>query len=96
MLIGRALGMLPPTAEVQMFESKTIGDLVRIAENGGGMEIRVGARTTGDIVRLAEAAARGGCRIYLRGLAARAMPDLVRIAAAGRGSVVFADPHPGE
>lgn len=79
-----------------MFETRPIEDLIKIASSGGGIETRVAVRPTPDLVRLAAAAAAGGARVYLRGLATRPTADLVQIAAAGRGHVVFADKLPDD
>ena len=71
--------------------TKTIDDLVRIAAAGGGMHVAARMRTD-DLARIASAAAASsnrGARIIVTGRSAKSTDDLVRIAAAGKGCVVF-------
>ncbi len=66
-------------------------DLVRIAAAGGGFRLDASTRTTDGLIRIAEAARSGGARVFLSGMATRILDDLIRIGAAGQGSVVFED-----
>ncbi len=72
-----------------MFETRPIGDVVRIAAAGGGFTMDAGVKQTNDLVRIAAAASSNGARIRFTGLEVRPIDELVRIAAAGGGAVEF-------
>ena len=74
-----------------MFEDWKIEDVLRIALAGGGMDMHASNRTTAELIRIALAASTRGTRLIFRGLADRQTDDLVRIALAGKGTVLFAD-----
>lgn len=74
-----------------MFEYWHTNDIVRLAAAGGGFEIDVGTRSIEDLVRIAAAAGTNRSRVVFRGLTVRHLDELVRIAAAGKGCVSFAD-----
>jgi DNA replication protein len=64
-------------------------DLVRIAEAGGGFRLDTVGRPTADLVRIAAAASDWGVRLVFSGMTGFSTDDLVRIAVAGEGCVVF-------
>ena len=68
---------------------KRTDDLVRIAAAGGGLVINGNMRRTDELVRIAAAASRHGARLRLKGLTIRPVEELIKIAAAGKGSVIF-------
>lgn len=70
---------------------KTVGELVRIAHEGGGFELSAPGRTTDEIVRVAAAASLSGAQIRISSVRGRTVDKLVRIAFAGKGSVDFYD-----
>ena len=74
-----------------MFEDWKIDDVLRIALVGGGMDMHASNRTTAELIRIALAASTRGTRLIFRGLADRQTDVVVRIALAGRGTVLFAD-----
>lgn len=77
-----------------MLENRSTEDIVRIAAAGGGFELRAGNRSPADLLRIAAAAKMGGAKVVLRGLASRSMDELIDIAAAGAGAVMFGDAPP--
>lgn len=77
-----------------MFEMRQVDDLEQILTAGGGIELRGGMKSTADLIRLAAAAKRGGAHLYLRGMGMRSTAEVVSIARAGQGAVVFADNLP--
>jgi len=70
-------------------ESRSTEELLRVVGAGGGLTIETSGRTTADLVRIAEAAADWGVPITLRGVQDRSTDELVLIAEAGQGAVVF-------
>lgn len=71
------------------FQGRSTGDLVRIAEAGGGFRLDAAERPTDDLVRIAGAASSWGVRLVFAGMIERSTDDLVRIADAGEGCVEF-------
>lgn len=68
----------------------SVEDLVAIAAAGGGMTLDAAHFTTDDLVRIAAATGKTTpAMIRLIHADQRSVDELVRIAAAGRGSVVF-------
>lgn len=72
-----------------MFEAAPTEDLIRIAAAGGGMKLDGSRRSTDDLVSIAAAASMRNSRLAITGLGDRTVDELVRIAAAGNGSVFF-------
>ena len=70
-------------------KTESILDLKRIAEAGGGLELDGSEISTLDLERLAEAAAEGGGQLVLRNMKGRSTLDLVRVAKAAPGHVLF-------
>lgn len=68
---------------------KSVDDLIHIAAAGGGFLIDVGTRSVDDLTRIAAAAAGTGARVILMGASVISAEDLVRIASAGRGAMIF-------
>ncbi|KEZ72810.1 hypothetical protein C5I_0117265 [Pseudomonas syringae pv. syringae FF5] len=69
---------------------KTAGDLVRIAEAGGSLELEA-TKTPGDYVRIAEAIALGGGHLTLSRASQFTTGDMLRIASVAPGKVTFKD-----
>ena len=74
-----------------MFELKDVNEVVQIVSAGGGVQMNGARKTTDDLVRIAAAGAKSGARIEFYGLRRRPVEDLVQIARAGKGCVMFAD-----
>jgi hypothetical protein len=74
-----------------MYESWSLDDLVQLVTVGGGIDTDATARSTDDLIRIAEAASARRPKVIFRGLKVRPIDDLIKIAAAGKGCVVFAD-----
>ncbi len=68
---------------------KTTEELLKIAMAGGGFVLDGGRRTTEELVQIATAAKRSGVTLVFRNMAVRRTESLVRIAAAGKGHVIF-------
>lgn len=66
-------------------------DLVQLAAAGGGFTISAQGRPVSDLVTIAAAASNKGARLTITGVAGRMVAELVQIAAAGKGCVVFED-----
>jgi hypothetical protein len=73
------------------FATWALADLVAIASNGGGLDMDAKSRTTTDLVMIASTASGKDAKCVFRGLTTRALADLVMIAAAGKGCVMFVD-----
>lgn len=69
--------------------TKTTDDLVEVAKAGGGFVLDVGRRNTDELVRIAAAARKSGSTIIFRKIAVRKNESLIKIAAAGKGHVIF-------
>jgi hypothetical protein len=74
-----------------MFEYKNVDELVRITASGGGFSLNAGPYEVGDLVRIASAAGGGNyrARLKLYNVNHLSTDELVRISAAGQGSVEF-------
>jgi DNA replication protein len=68
-----------------------ISDLVRIAAAGGGLRINCEKHLLPEIIRIASAASSGGGFIILENTSRLLTTDMVRIAAASKGHVIFND-----
>jgi hypothetical protein len=71
------------------FQGMSTEDLVRIAKAGGGFRLDAAGRPTADLVKIAAAASDWGVRLVFAGMAGFSADDLVKIAGAGEGCVVF-------
>ena len=67
----------------------TTDDLVRIASAGGGFSIDATKRTTDEIVRIVAAASNRGNRMTIKNVNMKRIDELIMIASAGNGCVVF-------
>lgn len=68
---------------------KTTDELIKIATAGGGFVLEAGRRTTEELVRIAGAARHSGATVIFKNMAVRKTNDLAKIAAAGKGRVIF-------
>jgi len=68
---------------------KTTDELVKIARAGGGLVLEGGKRTADELAKIAAAAKRSGSTVIFRKTALRKTEALTRIAAAGKGHVIF-------
>ncbi len=68
---------------------RTVEELVSIAAAGGGMTLNMRELMTADIIRIAEAASIENAKLVVTGTNGRPTQDLIRIAEAGKGLVVF-------
>ena len=73
------------------FETKTRDELVKIAIAGGGFVLNANAKSQEDLVCIAGAASHEGATLMLRNISQKTTEDLVEIAFAGKGSVIFID-----
>jgi len=71
------------------FNLKTTDELVELAKAGGGFVLEVGKRNTDELVRIAEAARKSGSTVTFRKISVRKNESLTKIAAAGKGHVIF-------
>jgi hypothetical protein len=67
-------------------------DLVHIARYGGGLDISAKDHTQDNLVQLATNTAAGKGKLILRDIASKPTNELVNIAAAAPGRVIFVDP----
>ena len=68
-----------------------IDDLIRIANAGGGFRLDATHRYPDELMQIATAAKTGGATVIFSGMSTYYTDDLIRIATAGRGSVIFED-----
>lgn len=66
-------------------------DLIRIAAAGGGLRIDCSNRLTSDLIRIAASASIGGALVVLENTSHLLSSDKIRIAAAGKGHILFND-----
>lgn len=66
-------------------------DLIKIAAAGGGMRIDCKKRMVSDIIRIASNASQSRACILLVNTDSLQVSDLLRIAGAGKGCVIFDD-----
>jgi hypothetical protein len=71
------------------FSMKTTDELVSIVAAGGGLVFDPGRRSTEELIRISTAAKRGGATVVFKNMALRKTDALLKIAAAGRGNVIF-------
>lgn len=71
------------------FRMKTTEELVKIATAGGGLVVEAGRRTTDELIGIAAAAKHSGATVIFRNMAVRKTDALIKIAAAGKGKVIF-------
>ena len=69
---------------------RTTQDLIRIASHGGGFTINGGTRSVEDLIKIAAAGSSTRARITFTNMSAMKVDELIRIGAAGNGSVEFA------
>ena len=68
---------------------KDVDDLIHIAAAGGGFSLDSARHSVDDLTRIAAAAAGTGTRIAVSRATRMSTEDLIRIATAGRGAVIF-------
>jgi hypothetical protein len=68
---------------------RTTDDLIRIAAAGGGFIIESTGRSVNDLIRIAAAGSTHSARIVIRNAGRLSTEDMIRIGAAGKGSVQF-------
>jgi hypothetical protein len=73
------------------FENRTKDELVKIAVAGGGFVMDAKAKPQEDLVAIAGAASHEGAVVMLRNTSEKETDELVEIAFAGKGSVIFID-----
>jgi hypothetical protein len=72
--------------------SRSQQDLVHIARYGGGLDISAKDHTQDNLVQLATNIAAGKATLIFRDIASKPTGELVNIAAAATGRVIFVDP----
>ena len=72
-------------------EKMPIEDLIRIANAGGGFRLDATHRSLDELMQIATAAKTGGATVIFSGMSTYYTDDLIRIATAGQGSVIFED-----
>ena len=68
-----------------------VDDLIRIVNAGGGFRLDATHRYPDELMQIATAAKTGGATVIFYGMSAYYTDDLMRIATAGMGSVIFED-----
>jgi hypothetical protein len=63
--------------------------LIRVLAAGGGLRLDAGVYPPDVLVRFAAAASSGGATLILQNADSKVPDDFVRVAAAGRGRVIF-------
>jgi hypothetical protein len=63
--------------------------VVQIVEAGGGVIVDTAGELTDHLVQIAAAAARSGAMVILKNADSRRPEELIQIAAAGHGRVIF-------
>ena len=66
-------------------------ELILIAQAGGGFTIDANDINQGDLILIAQAAGKGGGRIHILNVSSKSQDELILIAQAGKGAVVFQD-----
>jgi len=74
-----------------MFERKSVNELIELAANGAGFELKANLKSTNDLTTIALAAKRGGARITFSGMKLRPHKEIMQIARAGGGNITFTD-----
>ena len=73
------------------FGKMPVNDLIRIAHAGGGFRLDTTHRYPDELMQIAAAAKTGGATVIFSGMSVHYTDDLIRIATAGKGSVIFED-----
>ncbi len=68
---------------------RSIEELIKIAEAGGGFSMDASRCTTDEVVRVARVAGEHGAELRISRICGKSTEDLVKIAAAGKGHVFF-------
>ena len=68
-----------------------VDDLIRIAQAGGGFRLDATHRSLDELMQIATAAKTGGATVIFSGMSAYYADDLIQIATAGKGLVIFED-----
>jgi len=68
-----------------------IDDLIQIASAGGGFRLDATQRYPDELMQIATAAKNGGATVIFSGMFQYYTNDLIRIATAGKGAVIFED-----
>jgi hypothetical protein len=66
-----------------------VDDLIRMANAGGGFRLDATHRYPAEPMQIATAAKTGGATVIFSGMSAHYADDLIQIATAGKGSVIF-------
>ena len=66
-------------------------ELILIAQVGGGFTIDANYFNHDDLILIAQAAGKGGARIHILNVSSKTQDELIEIAQAGKGAVVFQD-----
>jgi hypothetical protein len=73
------------------FAKMPTDDLIQIANAGGGFRLDATHRYPDELVQIASAAKNGGATVIFYGMSRCYTHDLIRIATAGKGAVIFED-----
>ena len=73
------------------FGEMPVDDLIRIAHAGGGLRLDATHRYPDELMQIATAAKTGGATVIFYGMSPYYTDDLIRIATAGKGAVIFED-----
>lgn len=73
------------------FGTRSLDNLQTVMRAGASLDMGAGARSLTDLTSLAVVANSSGVKLTLRGMSARSMEDLIKIAVAGGNAVTFAD-----
>jgi hypothetical protein len=73
------------------FGKMPIDDLIQIANAGGGFRLDATHRYPDELMQIATAAKNGGATVIFSGMSRYYTNDLIRIATAGKGAVIFED-----
>lgn len=68
---------------------RSIEELIKIAEAGGGFSMDASHCTTEEVVRVARVAGECGAELRISRICGKTTDDLVKIASAGKGHVFF-------
>jgi DNA replication protein len=68
---------------------RSIEELIKIAEAGGGFSMDASHCTTEEVMRVARVAGECGAELRISRICGKTTDDLVKIASAGKGHVFF-------
>lgn len=68
---------------------RSIEELIKIAQAGGGFSMNASRCTTDDILRVAEVAGKTGAELRISRICGKTTDELVKIAEVGKGKVFF-------